>query len=139
MDINIVSAVLLCKAAVPRMRPGGALVFVSSYTAFNPASAPISMCAAGAVGVPCGWHAPTDCPAALHAPSLPLTSPTATLQPCPPAPPRRRYAVSKTALLGLTKALAEELGGEQRLRVNCVAPGIVPTKVDGVGVGCAGL
>ena len=31
-------------------------------------------------------------------------------------------AVSKTALLGLTKALAEELG-QQGIRVNCVAPG----------------
>lgn len=39
----------------------------------------------------------------------------------------RRYAVSKTALLGLTKALAEERAGQQR--VNCVCPGIVPTKV----------
>lgn len=37
-----------------------------------------------------------------------------------------RYAVSKTALLGLTKALAEERAGQQR--VNCVCPGIVPTK-----------
>ena len=37
------------------------------------------------------------------------------------------YAVSKTALLGLTKGLAAELG-PQGIRVNCVAPGIVPTK-----------
>ena len=37
------------------------------------------------------------------------------------------YAVSKTALLGLTRGLAEELG-PQGVRVNCVAPGIVPTK-----------
>jgi dehydrogenase/reductase SDR family protein 4 len=37
------------------------------------------------------------------------------------------YAVSKTALLGLTKALAEELA-PAGLRVNCVAPGVVPTK-----------
>lgn len=36
------------------------------------------------------------------------------------------YAVSKTALVGLTKALAEERAGQQR--VNCVCPGIVPTK-----------
>ena len=32
------------------------------------------------------------------------------------------YAVSKTSLLGLTKALAEELGPDG-IRVNCIAPG----------------
>jgi dehydrogenase/reductase SDR family protein 4 len=37
------------------------------------------------------------------------------------------YAVSKTALLGLTKGLAAELG-PAGVRVNCLAPGIVPTK-----------
>ncbi|PRW59949.1 tropinone reductase-like 3 [Chlorella sorokiniana] len=78
VDINIVSAVLLCKAAAPHLNPGGSIIFVSSYTAFNP------------------------------------------------APPIAMYAVSKTALLGLTKALAEERAGQQR--VNCVCPGIVPTK-----------
>ncbi|CAI7886350.1 unnamed protein product [Closterium sp. NIES-53] len=36
------------------------------------------------------------------------------------------YSVTKTALLGLTKALAVELAPE--VRVNCVAPGIVPTQ-----------
>jgi len=61
------------------MHRTSSIVFVSSYTAFNP-TAPIAM-----------------------------------------------YAVSKTALLGLTKALAEELGPDG-IRVNCVAPGIVPTK-----------
>ncbi|KAK2992224.1 hypothetical protein RJ640_005711 [Escallonia rubra] len=35
------------------------------------------------------------------------------------------YGVTKTALLGLTKALAAEMGPDTR--VNCVAPGIVPT------------
>ncbi|KAM7501022.1 hypothetical protein LguiA_025436 [Lonicera macranthoides] len=35
------------------------------------------------------------------------------------------YGVTKTALLGLTKALAAEMGPETR--VNCVAPGFVPT------------
>lgn len=79
VDVNIVSAVLLAKAAVPHMKRGGAIVFVSSYTAFNP------------------------------------------------SPPIAMYAVSKTALLGLTKALAEELGPDG-IRVNCIAPGIVPTK-----------
>ncbi|XP_068668670.1 short-chain dehydrogenase/reductase SDRA-like isoform X1 [Aristolochia californica] len=35
------------------------------------------------------------------------------------------YGVTKTALLGLTKALATEMGPETR--VNCIAPGFVPT------------
>ncbi|KAM6601961.1 hypothetical protein CsatA_021570 [Cannabis sativa] len=36
------------------------------------------------------------------------------------------YGVTKTTLLGLTKALASELGPE--VRVNCVASGVVPTR-----------
>lgn len=56
-------------------------------------------------------------------PPLPLLTP---LTPTVLTP--TRYAVSKTALLGLTKALAEELGPDG-IRVNCLAPGIVPTKV----------
>ena len=41
-----------------------------------------------------------------------------------PAQPLAIYAVSKTAVVGLTKALADELG-PQGIRVNCVAPGEV--------------
>ncbi|KAK9503026.1 hypothetical protein O3M35_011680 [Rhynocoris fuscipes] len=37
------------------------------------------------------------------------------------------YSVSKTALLGLTKAAAEQLA-PSNIRVNCVAPGIIETK-----------
>lgn len=37
------------------------------------------------------------------------------------------YSVSKTALLGLSKAAAKDLAPEN-IRVNCVAPGIVNTK-----------
>ena len=37
------------------------------------------------------------------------------------------YSVSKTTLLGLSKALSNELASEG-IRFNCVAPGIVPTK-----------
>jgi dehydrogenase/reductase SDR family member 4 len=44
-----------------------------------------------------------------------------------PAPPLAAYAISKTALLGAVKALALELGHEG-IRVNGIAPGIVPTK-----------
>lgn len=37
------------------------------------------------------------------------------------------YSVSKTALLGLTKAVAQDLADEN-IRVNCIAPGITKTK-----------
>ncbi|XP_055628057.1 dehydrogenase/reductase SDR family member 4 [Toxorhynchites rutilus septentrionalis] len=37
------------------------------------------------------------------------------------------YSVSKTALLGLTKAASQDLATEN-IRVNCIAPGIVRTK-----------
>lgn len=37
------------------------------------------------------------------------------------------YSVSKTALIGLTKALATEVGSDN-IRVNCIAPGIIKTK-----------
>ncbi|XP_017299858.1 dehydrogenase/reductase SDR family member 4 isoform X2 [Diaphorina citri] len=37
------------------------------------------------------------------------------------------YSVSKTALLGLTKAVAQDLASEN-IRVNCLAPGITKTK-----------
>ena len=40
------------------------------------------------------------------------------------------YSVSKTALLGLTKALSFEMSPDN-IRVNCVAPGIVDTKFAG--------
>uniref|UniRef100_A0A0D6QXV1 Tropinone reductase-like 3 n=1 Tax=Araucaria cunninghamii TaxID=56994 RepID=A0A0D6QXV1_ARACU len=42
-----------------------------------------------------------------------------------PQPTMTMYGVTKTALLGLTKALASELAPE--IRVNTVAPGFVPT------------
>ena len=37
------------------------------------------------------------------------------------------YSVSKTALLGLGKTIAQEVASDN-IRVNCVAPGIVRTK-----------
>ncbi|XP_053682945.1 dehydrogenase/reductase SDR family member 4 [Sabethes cyaneus] len=37
------------------------------------------------------------------------------------------YSVSKTALLGLTKAASQDLASEN-IRVNCIAPGIIRTK-----------
>jgi dehydrogenase/reductase SDR family protein 4 len=37
------------------------------------------------------------------------------------------YSVSKTALLGLTKVLAQEVG-HTGIRVNCISPGVIQTK-----------
>lgn len=44
-----------------------------------------------------------------------------------PMEPLGPYSVSKTTLLGLTKAIANEIVHDN-IRVNCVAPGIVATK-----------
>lgn len=44
-----------------------------------------------------------------------------------PIPALGPYSVSKTALFGLTKALASEVA-QDNIRVNCIAPGIVKTK-----------
>lgn len=74
------SAIHLVRMVEPHMNANGSVIFITSYTAFNP------------------------------------------------SPPIGMYAVSKTALLGLTKALAEELGPERQIRVNAIAPGVVPTK-----------
>ncbi|XP_076016654.1 dehydrogenase/reductase SDR family member 4 [Genypterus blacodes] len=81
LDVNVKSAFLLTKLAVPHMikRGGGSVVFVSSVAGYQPMQA---------------------------------------LGP---------YSVSKTALLGLTRALAPELG-QSNIRVNCVAPGIIKTR-----------
>jgi dehydrogenase/reductase SDR family protein 4 len=43
-----------------------------------------------------------------------------------PEPALSMYGVTKTALFGLTKALAAEMG--PNTRVNCIAPGFVPTR-----------
>jgi dehydrogenase/reductase SDR family protein 4 len=44
-----------------------------------------------------------------------------------PSPPLAMYGISKTALLGVVKAMARELG-PRGIRVNGLAPGIVATK-----------
>ncbi|XP_034243408.1 dehydrogenase/reductase SDR family member 4 [Thrips palmi] len=44
-----------------------------------------------------------------------------------PFPLLGAYSVSKTALLGLTKAAAQTLASEN-IRVNCLAPGVIKTK-----------
>jgi dehydrogenase/reductase SDR family member 4 len=41
------------------------------------------------------------------------------------------YSVSKTALLGLTKAASIDLAPEN-IRVNCLAPGIIETKFSAI-------
>lgn len=74
LEINIKAAIMLVKEVAPHLKRGASIVFISSYTAFNP-SAPLAI-----------------------------------------------YAVSKTAVVGLTKAFANELG-PRGIRVNCVAPG----------------
>lgn len=51
------------------------------------------------------------------------------------------YAVSKTALLGLTKVMAMELG-PRGVRVNCICPGLIETKfgeVVGIDRNCMAL
>ncbi|KAK9825936.1 hypothetical protein WJX74_000065 [Apatococcus lobatus] len=79
LEINVRSPIILTKEVAKHLKCGSSIVYISSYTAFNP------------------------------------------------APPIPMYAISKTALLGLTKALAEELG-PRGIRVNCIAPGVVATK-----------
>ncbi|KAF5886420.1 dehydrogenase/reductase SDR family member 4-like, partial [Clarias magur] len=56
--------------------------------------------------------------------SVVIVSSVAGYQPIPGLGP---YSVSKTALLGLTRALAPELA-QSNIRVNCVAPGIIKTR-----------
>ena len=90
LDTNIKAGLELTQAAVPLMRRGAAVLFVTSITAYNP------------------------------------------------APPLAMYAVSKTALLGLVKALGTELGA-QGIRVNGIAPGFVPTKFSQALVESPGL
>ena len=43
------------------------------------------------------------------------------------------YCVTKTALIGLTKVIAQELASDN-IRVNCIAPGLIKTNLSkGVG------
>ncbi|XP_074838428.1 dehydrogenase/reductase SDR family member 4-like [Carettochelys insculpta] len=56
--------------------------------------------------------------------SIVLVSSIAGFSPFPGLGP---YSVSKTALLGLTKVLAPELG-PHNIRINCLAPGLIQTK-----------
>ena len=82
LDINVGAAVALTQLVAPHLADHGAVLYVSSVTAYQPR-------------VPLGM-----------------------------------YAVSKTALLGLTKAVAQELA-PRGIRCNSLCPGIVPTKFAG--------
>jgi 3-oxoacyl-[acyl-carrier protein] reductase len=45
-------------------------------------------------------------------------------------PEKVPYAMSKGALLGLTRSLARELGPHNNIRVNAVSPGAIPTEME---------
>ena len=82
LDVNVAAAVGLTQLFAPHLADNGAVLYVSSVTAYQPRT-PLGM-----------------------------------------------YAVSKTALLGLTKAVAQELA-PRGIRCNSLCPGIVPTKFAG--------
>uniref|UniRef100_G3Q664 Dehydrogenase/reductase (SDR family) member 4 n=1 Tax=Gasterosteus aculeatus aculeatus TaxID=481459 RepID=G3Q664_GASAC len=107
LSVNVTSAFLMTKLVVPHMvkRGGGNVVFVSSVAGYQPMQVSQSAC----IRIDARWR-----PALKDAasPSLQALSP---------------YSVSKTALLGLTRALAPELA-QDNIRVNCVAPGVIKTR-----------
>ncbi|KAF8822532.1 putative Dehydrogenase/reductase SDR family member 4 [Cardiosporidium cionae] len=45
-----------------------------------------------------------------------------------PQYPLGMYAISKTALFSLTKALAQDMWDKAQVRVNCIAPGVIKTR-----------
>ena len=107
VDINLKSAIFLYQLVAPHMREGGSIVFVSSVTAYHPSLSLSLVSQKPSLSPPNHQH---------------LTNPPLSL-----SFPWLQYATCKTALLGLTKALAQEMA-QEGVRVNCVAPGFVPTK-----------
>lgn len=111
---------------------GGVDILVSN-AAVNPAVSPILETDENVwdkifeVNVKCSWMLAKEAYPELikrGGGSIIFVSSIAGYQPMEPLGP---YSVSKTALLGLTKAVANEVVNDN-IRVNCVAPGIVATK-----------
>jgi len=78
MDVNVKASFFLAKECLVHMKPGGAILFISSYAGYVPSET-------------------------LGA-----------------------YSISKTALLGLTRVLANDVAS-RNVRVNCLAPGMIET------------
>lgn len=107
-EINVKAGYLLAKQAVPHLkkRGGGSIVFVSSIVGYQSSKVPFKMY----IKFYCGRKIKfTEFKIWWYFQILGV------------------YAVSKTALFGLTKAASLELATEN-IRVNCLAPGIVATK-----------
>uniref|UniRef100_A0A8C7INQ3 Dehydrogenase/reductase (SDR family) member 4 n=1 Tax=Oncorhynchus kisutch TaxID=8019 RepID=A0A8C7INQ3_ONCKI len=124
LDVNVKAAFLMTQLVVPHMekRGGGSVVFVSSVAGYQPMQVSSS-------DFPSEWLSGRSsqnlflCVVLIYISmkkyffNVTFDSPQA-LGP---------YSVSKTALLGLTRALAPELA-QSHIRVNCVAPGIIKTR-----------
>jgi NAD(P)-dependent dehydrogenase (short-subunit alcohol dehydrogenase family) len=132
LDVNVKAALLLAQRALKDMRDGGAVLFVSSITAYNPAP-PLAMYAVCFACLGC-----TARRACLLSTFALCRCARRRAQHRSPGETHHRICsgtnaagahaqVSKTALLGLVKALAAEVGAAG-VRVNGVAPGFVPTK-----------
>ncbi|KAH8270362.1 hypothetical protein KR018_008717 [Drosophila ironensis] len=101
-DVNVKSSYLLAKEALPllRQQKGSSIVFVSSIAGYDAFEVRLSSKLIGGLSQ------------SLIGLSLQLLG---------------AYSVSKTALIGLTKAAAKDLAPEG-IRVNCLAPGVIKTK-----------
>ncbi|VVC86737.1 unnamed protein product [Leptidea sinapis] len=117
---------------VARSKFGGVDILVSN-AAVNPAVSPVLETDEKVwdkifeINVKCSWLLAKEAyPELLRrgGGNIVFISSIAAYQPMEPLGP---YSISKTTLLGLTNAIANEVAHEN-IRVNCVAPGIVATK-----------
>lgn len=108
-DINVKSAYLLSQEALPllRKRGGGSIVYVASIAGLQPFPVRIQ--------IPFSQNQNFSCSVLVSVHAFSYSQLLGA------------YSVSKTALLGLTKAAAQSLATEN-IRVNCLAPGIIKTK-----------